>query len=56
MSPQIVVDEQINYDKVTAILKRLITAEQIGTTISNSWLTAPSVPNSGFSNYPRTDG
>jgi hypothetical protein len=30
MSPQVVVDEQIDYDKVTALLKRWITAEQIG--------------------------
>jgi hypothetical protein len=38
MSPQIVVDEQIDYDKVTALLKRWITAEQIGYEVGHKGL------------------
>ena len=38
MSPQIVVDEQIYYDKVTALLKRWVTAEQIGYEVGHKGL------------------
>ena len=38
MSPQIVVDEQIDYDKVTALLKNWITAEQIGYEVGHKGL------------------
>jgi hypothetical protein len=38
MSPQIVVDEQINHGKVTVPLKRWITAEQIGYEVGHKGL------------------